>query len=199
MACATSLPCKLLAWGSGTNNVPAGVAEYEVKALDGLQRFREYPDGKKRIARYVFPTSKYGCESELPQMVGTALRRKIHQAAESVVNRRPIRVFQYRAEAEDAICYCSFKSAFDHGLFPRNRIFTVPCYAKSGLMKTLLVPRLFSKLPHLRCPSEDRKDRLRTKPAAIGISRAAVSAIIHNPFLSLCLSPLLAGAPNSHL
>ena len=43
------------AWGSGANNVPAAVAQYEVKVLDGFQRFREYPDGKKELQDVPFP------------------------------------------------------------------------------------------------------------------------------------------------
>jgi len=123
------------AWGSGANNVPAAVAQYEVKVLDGFQRFREYPDGKKELQDVPFPPVDTvvvpgGEWSELPQMVGTALHLKIHQAADSVVNGRPIKVFQYRAEGEDAILSCSFKSVSGLEFFLRSKIFSVPCYGE---------------------------------------------------------------------
>src|SRR5437867_59981 len=42
------------AWGSGDKE-PAAQAEYEVRVIDGLQRFREYPDGKKELQDVPFP------------------------------------------------------------------------------------------------------------------------------------------------
>jgi hypothetical protein len=108
--------------------VPAALAEYEVKVLDGFQRFREYPDGKKELENVPFPPVNTvvvpgGEWSELPQMVGTTLRLKIHQAGDSVVNGHPIKIFQYRAESEDTVLPCSFKSASDLGFFPRSKIY----------------------------------------------------------------------------
>src|SRR5438093_896973 len=120
------------AWGSGDKE-PAAQAEYEVRVIDGLQRFREYPDGKKELQDVPFPpvnevVNPGGEWSELPQMVGTALRLKIHQAADTVVNERRIKVFQYRAESEDGVCI--FKSILDFGFFAVNKIVTVPCYGE---------------------------------------------------------------------
>ena len=121
------------AWGSGTNDVPLAVAEYEVRVLDGFQRFREYPDGKKELQDVPFPTVDTvvvpgGEWSELPQMVGTALHLKIHQAADSVVNGRSIRVFQYIAESEDDICM--FKSVLDLLFGDRSKTVSAPCYGE---------------------------------------------------------------------
>src|SRR6266446_1456847 len=120
------------AWGSGDKE-PAAQAEYEVRVIDGVQRFREYPDGKKELQDVPFPpmnevVNPGGEWSELPQMVGTALRLKIHQAADTVVNERRIKVFQYRAESEDGVCI--FKSVLDFGFFAVNKIVTVPCYGE---------------------------------------------------------------------
>jgi hypothetical protein len=42
------------AWGSG-EKAPAAESAYEVKVLDGYQRFREYPDGKKELQDVPFP------------------------------------------------------------------------------------------------------------------------------------------------
>ena len=42
------------AWGAG-NKVPAAVSEYEVRVLDGYQRFRKFPNGKKEWKDVPFP------------------------------------------------------------------------------------------------------------------------------------------------
>src|SRR5207247_10433231 len=76
------------AWGSGDKE-PAAQAEYEVRVIDGLQRFRRYPDGKKelqevpypRLNGWVLPADEW---STLPTMVGTEFRLKVHQAADVV-------------------------------------------------------------------------------------------------------------------
>jgi len=90
------------AWGSGDKS-PAAVSAYEVRVLDGYQRFRKYPNGKKELQDVPLPPlntvmASGGEWSELPQMVGTELRLKIHQAADVVVNERRMKVFQYRAD-----------------------------------------------------------------------------------------------------
>jgi hypothetical protein len=120
-------------WGSGGNNVPVALAEYEVQVMDGYQRFRLYPDGKKELQDVPFPPLSTvmvpgGEWSELPQMVGTALRLKIHQADDTVINERRIKVFQYRAESEDHVC--NWKSVSDFVFFTVNKIVTVPCYGE---------------------------------------------------------------------
>ncbi len=120
------------AFGSGGNDVPVTVAAYEVQVLDGYQRFREYPDGKKEFQDVPLPpvnaVGTGGEWSELPQMVGTAPRFKIHQFPDTVVNGRRIKVFQYRAEIEDGICV--FKSMTDFVFFTTSKDFTVPCYGE---------------------------------------------------------------------
>ena len=123
-----------LAWG-GRDNVPVAVAAYEAQVLDGYQRFREYPDGKKELpdghlpfpplSMSVVPGSEW---SELPNMVGTALRLKIHQFPDTVINERRIKIFQYRAESEDGIC--SFISVLNFGFFAVNKTVTVSCYGE---------------------------------------------------------------------
>ena len=120
------------AWGSG-DKPPVAVSAYEVRVLDGYQRFREYPDGKKELQDVPFPPLNNvmvpgGEWSELPEMVGTELRLKIHQAADVVVNERRMKVFQYRADPEDGVC--RFKSSFDFGFFAVNKIATVACYGE---------------------------------------------------------------------
>ncbi len=119
-------------WGQG-GLAPTAMAEYEVQVLEGFQRFREYPDGKKELQDVPFPPVNTvvvpgGQWSELPQMVGTDLHLKIHQAADTVVNGRQIKVFQYAADAEDGVCI--FKSVRDYGFFETSKIVTIPCHGE---------------------------------------------------------------------
>jgi hypothetical protein len=120
------------AWGSG-DKAPVAESAYEVRVLDGNQRFRKYPDGKKELKDLPLPPLNNaigtgGEWSELPRMVGTELRLRIQQAPEVVVNRRRIKVFQYRADAEDGVC--SFRSIFDFELFTIHKDVTVACYGE---------------------------------------------------------------------
>lgn len=121
-----------LAWGSG-DKAPAAFAEYEVKILEGFQRFREYPDGKKELQNVPFPPVNTvvvpgGEWSELPQMVGMALRLKIRQAPGAVVDGHPIRVFQYQANSEDGVCV--FKSVTDLLFGSHSKIASASCYGE---------------------------------------------------------------------
>lgn len=121
------------AWGSGGEEAPLAEAAYEVQVVDGYQRFRRFPDGMKELNDVPFPAlstaMRPGGEwSELPQMVGTGLRLKIHKADDVTVNGRQIRVFQYRADAEDRIC--EWESVLDFGFFAFDRTKSVPCYGE---------------------------------------------------------------------
>ena len=120
------------AWGSGAS-APSLELAYEVRVLDGYQRFREYPDGKKELRDVPFPPLNTvmvpgGEWSELPEMVGTELRLKIHQAADMEVNGQRIKVFQFWANTEDGVC--RWKSNLDFGFFAVNKIATVACYGE---------------------------------------------------------------------
>ncbi len=120
------------AWGSG-NKEPAAQAEYEVRIIDGVQRFRRFPDGKKeleevpypRVNGWVNPADEW---SKVPNMVGTEFRLKVHQAADVVVNERRMKVFQYYASAEDNLC--PFAPIEDFGFFAINKTVAVACYGE---------------------------------------------------------------------
>ena len=120
------------AWGSG-NKEPAAQAEYEVRIIDGVQRFRRFPDGKKeleevpypRVNGWVNPADEW---SKVPNMVGTEFRLKVHQAADVVVNERRMKVFQYYASAEDNLC--PFAPVEDFGFFAINKTVAVACYGE---------------------------------------------------------------------
>jgi len=120
------------AWGSG-NKKPAAEAAYEIQVIDGYQRFREYPDGKKELDDVPLPwlntaMSTGGEWSEIPALVGTQLKLKIHEADGMIVNGSPVKVFQYRADAKDGVC--RFKSILDFGFFATSKIATVACYGE---------------------------------------------------------------------
>jgi hypothetical protein len=121
-----------VAWGSG-NKAPAAEAAYEVRVLDGNQRFREYPNGVKEFQNLPFPrldnAVNTGVEwAELPQMVGTKPRMRVHQAPDVVVDGRRMKVFQYRADVEDGVC--NFRSIFDFDFFAIKKDVTVACYGE---------------------------------------------------------------------
>lgn len=163
-------------WGR-TDSAPGAMAEYEVQVLEGLQRFREYPDGKKELKDVPFPlvntvVNPGGQWSELPQMVGSELHLKIHQAADTVVNGRPIKVFQYVADVEDGVCI--FKSVRDYGFFEASKIVTIPCHGEVWTDEDLNILRISQhlQLPARRCAGErqrvpDSAHRVRCRMMAV--------------------------------
>jgi hypothetical protein len=121
-----------LDWGSGDQE-PAAHAVYEVRVIDGLQRFRSYPEGKRELEEIPSPPLNQSIVpavewSELPEMVGTELRLKVHQAPDATVNNRRMKIFQYYAAVEDAIC--RFRYSMDYILFKSNKTVTAACYGE---------------------------------------------------------------------
>jgi hypothetical protein len=125
-------------WGSA-NKAPAALAKYEVRVIDGAQRFREYPDDKEELGKVEeldqvrFPPLRawaLGADewSKLPKLVGTELRLKVHQAADVVVNGRPIKIFQYYSSVEDNLC--PFAPVVDFGFFRISKSVAVACYGE---------------------------------------------------------------------
>jgi hypothetical protein len=118
-------------WGSGDKE-PSAHAEYEVRVIDGVQRFREYPDGKNELAEEPRPrgNSVRGSDewSMLPNMVGTEFRLKVQQAPDVVVHERRMKVFQYYASVEDNLC--PFEPIEDYGLFTVSKVVPVACYGE---------------------------------------------------------------------
>ncbi len=120
------------AWGSGDKE-PAARAEYEVRVIDGVERFFTDPDGKKELEEvpyprqngWVLPADEW---SKLPKMVGTEFRLKVHQAANVVVNEQQLKVFQYYASVEDNLCL--FAPVEDFGFFTISKTVAVACYGE---------------------------------------------------------------------
>jgi hypothetical protein len=120
------------AWGSG-NKEPAAEAEYEVRVIDGIQRFRSHPDGKGEVEEVPFPRLNGWVNpadewSKLPKMVGTEFRLNIRQVADAVVNERRIKVFQYYSSVEDNLC--PLEPIADYGLFTIRKAVAVACYGE---------------------------------------------------------------------
>ncbi len=119
-------------WGSGDRE-PAALAEYEVRVIDGVQHFRDYPDGERELEEvpyphqngWVLPADEW---SKLPRMVGTEFRLKVHQAADVVVNERRMKVFQYYASTEDDLC--GFMPVADFVFFTVSKTVAVACYGE---------------------------------------------------------------------
>src|SRR6266404_104523 len=122
------------AWGSG-NNEPAAEAAYEVRVIDGDQRFRRYPDGQReltirqiippRVKDYVLASNEW---ANLPKMVGTEFRLKVHQRADAVVNGKTMKVFQYYSSVEDNLC--PFGPIDDYIFFRVTKVVDVACYGE---------------------------------------------------------------------
>ncbi len=120
------------AWGSGDKE-PSAEAAYEVRVIDGVQRFRTYPDGKKELEEtpyphqngWVLPADEW---ATLPKMVGTEFRLKVHQAADVVVNEQRRKVFQYYANVEDNLC--PFEPVEDYFFFTIGKTIAVACYGE---------------------------------------------------------------------
>jgi Trypsin-like peptidase domain len=119
-------------WGSGDKE-PSAHAEYELRVIDGVQRFREYPDGKNELAKEPHPrVNSYVLGSDewstLPRMVGNEFRLKVQQAPDVVVHERRIKVFQYYASIEDNLC--PFEPSEDFGFFTIDKVVPVACYGE---------------------------------------------------------------------
>jgi hypothetical protein len=95
------------AWGHD-NEEPYFDDAYETLIVNGSQRWR-HPGEKRFYEDILFPPPDTsiipGTEwSSLPEMVGTELNLKIHEAQDAVMGGRTVHVFQYAANVEDRVC-----------------------------------------------------------------------------------------------
>jgi hypothetical protein len=135
-------------WGRGTEPPVAG-AQYEIRVVDGDQKFREYPDGKKEreyaswppLSSSVRPAAEW---SELPTLVGTNRNLKIRQAGDAVVGGRKVKVFQYRADVEDAAC--GWMTVHDFVFFSYTRTRTLACYGEVWTDEDMNILRMSENL-----------------------------------------------------
>jgi hypothetical protein len=142
-----------IAWGSGDKE-PAAEAAYEVRVIDGMQKFRLYPEGKKELDEIPAPPLNHSIVpavewSELPDMVGNELRLKDHQAPDASVDDKRVKVFQYGANIEDAICM--FRFSMDYALFKTNKNVTAACYGEAWTDENMNIVRISE---HYELPGE---------------------------------------------
>jgi Trypsin-like peptidase domain len=119
-------------WGK-VNHRPEAAEAYEVQVRDGVQMYREYPNGKNWTRRSPDPglvtsISAGNTWSELPLFLGTHVGVKIHEAAGTEVEGRPMKVFQYLASLEDNPCLVD--DAFYFGLFSIHVLHTYTAYGE---------------------------------------------------------------------
>ena len=120
------------AWGSADKD-PEAEAAYEVRVIDGVQRFRRYPDGKNELDEIRYPSlgrwvASSDQWSQLPKMVGSEYRLKLHQSQDVVLNDRRVKVFQYYSGVEDNLC--PFAPIEDFGFFVISKTVAVGCYGE---------------------------------------------------------------------
>lgn len=133
------------AWGTRDKD-PNAEAAYEIQVIDGLQRFRSYPEGKNQLKAiplphlnvWVLPSDEW---AELPKTVATDLRLKVNQAPDAVLGERRIKVFQYYASVEDNVC--PFQS---FGTFKGNSRVAVACYGEVWTDADMNILRMSERL-----------------------------------------------------
>jgi hypothetical protein len=117
------------AWGKGAGP-PVAQAQYEVRVIDGYQRVRDYPSGKKNLENVPFPPMdtaiRPGDEwSSLLELVGSNLGLRVRRTDDAIVNGRRVRVFQYYAALEDGAC--AWSDVFDFVVFSFEKTHVRAC------------------------------------------------------------------------
>lgn len=132
-------------WGK-QNHQPVAADAYEVQVRDGVQTFREYPNGKKWLRRSPDPEgasssiSPGDMWSTLPLFIGTDVGVKIHEAVGSEINGRYTRIFQYLGSTEDNPCVT--QDIFDFGAFSIKRQHTYTAYGEVWTDEHLNITRM---------------------------------------------------------
>lgn len=135
-------------WGV-SDREPDLEAAYEVRVVDGAQTFRSFPDGKKEMPAVVEPRSRNWVTPadewlKLPNLVGTELRLKVHQASDIILNQHSMKVFQYYASVEDNLC--PFQAVSDYLFFAIRRNFTPACYGEVWADENMNILRISERL-----------------------------------------------------
>jgi hypothetical protein len=184
------------AWGTGDKD-PDVKAAYEVRIVDGVQRFRDYPNGKKELEdvpwprrrAWVVPADEW---SKLPKMVGTEFRLKVHQAPDVVVNDRRIKVFQYSASVEDNLC--PFAPVEDYGFFIISKTVAVVCYGEVWTDEDMNIVRMSERLDL----SQKLKAYRGWEDYAVVITYGSLKLADENPWL-VPLTIYVEGRDNKHV
>ncbi len=122
-------------WGKGDrDSSPQAIAKLEVQVINGYQRWRELPDGKKELDEVPFPAplnnaiSTGGEWAEMPELVGNNLKLRINHAPDITMNGETFQVFQWVGQIEDGIC--KFKTIVDLGFASLSKVNTLECYGE---------------------------------------------------------------------
>ena len=142
-----------LAWGSGAKDASVHAA-YEVRVVDGAQKFREYPGGKAELEEIPLPPLSHSIVpalewSQVPEMVGKQIHLKVHQAPDVVVNEKKLKIFQYSASIEDGAC--GFTYVNDHILFKSSKTVRTGCYGEVWTDEDMNIVRMSE---HYELPGE---------------------------------------------
>lgn len=113
----------------GGGGTPELSSQWEISVIRGQEHFRRLPDGTKELSRLPLPPSGglvIADEwADLPNMIGTRIKLKVWQEQDKVDISRRLKVFSYRADIEDNVCF--FLSYMDYGLFHRTWRGPVAC------------------------------------------------------------------------
>ncbi len=133
-------------WGKGDrSNTPEAIAQFEVRVIDGYQKFRKYPDGTKEFQDVPFPAplntaiNTGGEWAEMPDLVGNNLKLRINHAPDITRNGETFQVFQWVGHVEDGIC--KFKTIVDFGFASLSKVNTLECYGEVWTDKDLNLVR----------------------------------------------------------
>ena len=135
------------AWGH--DNEPELTDAYETLIVDdGRQRWRR-AGGKKFYDSVPFPPLgeaivSGGEWSWLPEMVGTELNLKIHQAPDAAVGDQTIHIFQYAAKVEDEVCL--FRSVMNYGFIPHSTSKFYDCHGEVWVDELGIILRISQAL-----------------------------------------------------
>jgi hypothetical protein len=135
------------AWGHD-NREPEEADAYETLIADGWQVWR-HPGDMKFYDDVPFPPLNAsivpgGEWSQLPQMVGTELNLKIHQAPDAVVGGRTIHVFQYAGSVEDRVC--PLRAVTNFSFFRRSTTKFYDCHGEVWVDESGIILRISQAL-----------------------------------------------------
>jgi Trypsin-like peptidase domain len=121
-------------WGNGNiASDPQAIASYEVSQIDGRQRYREYPDGKRETESVPWPSPARSINpgnawSFTPKMVAKEYDLNIRRVPDVDWSGQKLRVFQFFGAKEDAVC--NFDDQDDYVFFVVHHFGTYDCYGE---------------------------------------------------------------------
>jgi Trypsin-like peptidase domain len=121
-------------WGEGSAATdPQAVGAYEVRQIDGQQRYREYPNGKREMESVPWPALNEAIEpgdvwSFTPKMIAKEYNLKIRRMPDVDWKGQKLRVFQFLGAKEDGVC--NFDDQDDYVFFVVHHFGTYDCHGE---------------------------------------------------------------------